>query len=59
MTLIIVAIQIGDLSKVMELLRDPELRKKMGENALVHSRQYFSKETVTKAWFDYYQGIVG
>jgi glycosyltransferase involved in cell wall biosynthesis len=41
------------------LLKDPELRKKMGENALVHSRQHFSKETVTKAWFDYYQGLVG
>ena len=46
-------------AKMNMLLRDPELRKKMGENALVHSRQYFSKETVTKAWFDYYQGIVG
>ena len=46
-------------AKMKMFLKDPELRKKMGENALVHSRQHFSKETVTKAWFDYYQGIVG
>ena len=46
-------------AKMSMLLKDPELRKKMGKNALVHSRQHFSKETVTKAWFDYYQDIVG
>jgi glycosyltransferase involved in cell wall biosynthesis len=46
-------------AKMKMFLKDPELRKKMGENALVHSRQHFSKETVTKAWFDYYEGIVG
>jgi glycosyltransferase involved in cell wall biosynthesis len=46
-------------AKMNMLLKDSELRKKMGENALVHSRQHFSKEKVTKAWFDYYQSIVG
>ncbi len=46
-------------AKMKMLLNDPELRKKLGENALSHSKQHFSKETVTGAWFDYYQEILG
>ena len=46
-------------ARMKMLLKDPELRKQLGENALSHSRQHFSKEMVTKAWFDYYKGILG
>jgi glycosyltransferase involved in cell wall biosynthesis len=45
-------------AKMKMLLENPELRKKLGENALSYSRQHFSKEMVTKAWFDYYQEIL-
>jgi glycosyltransferase involved in cell wall biosynthesis len=46
-------------ARMKMMLKDPELRKQLGENALSHSRQHFAKEKVTKAWFDYYQGILG
>jgi glycosyltransferase involved in cell wall biosynthesis len=49
----------GLQSKMKQMMDDPELRAKMGANALLRARRCFSKNLVTSALLDFYGSVVG